>query len=69
MTQTEMIRAHLQSGRDLTPIDALNHYGCFRLAARIKELRNQGLPIETLTEQRDGKVWAKYRLVGQMVLL
>jgi hypothetical protein len=69
MTQTEMIRAHLQSGRDLTPIDALNHYGCFRLAARIKELRNQGLPIETLTEQRDGKAWAKYRLVGQMVLL
>ena len=69
MTQTEMIRAHLQSGRDITPIDALNHYGCFRLAARIKELRNQGLPIETLTEQRDGKAWAKYRLVGQMVLL
>lgn len=69
MTQTEMIRAHLQSGRDLTPIDALNHYGCFRLAARIKELRNQGLPIETLTEQRDGKTWAKYRLVGQIVLL
>ena len=69
MTQTEMIRAHLQSGRDLTPIDALHHYGCFRLAARIKELRNQGLQIETLTEQRDGKVWAKYRLVGQMGLL
>lgn len=69
MTQTEMIRAHLQSGRDLSPIDALNHYGCFRLAARIKELRNQGLPIQTLTEQRDGKAWAKYRLVGQMVLL
>jgi biotin operon repressor len=69
MTQTEMIRAHLQSGRDLSPIDALNHYGCFRLAARIKELRNQGLPIETLTEQRNGKAWAKYRLTGQMVLL
>jgi hypothetical protein len=69
MTQTEMIRAHLQSGRDLSPIDALNHYGCFRLAARIKELRNQGLPIQTLTEQRNGKAWAKYRLVGQMVLL
>ena len=69
MTQTEMIRAHLQSGRSLTPIDALNLYGCFRLAARSKELRNQGLPIETLTEQRDGKAWAKYRLVGQMVLL
>lgn len=69
MTQTEMIRAHLEAGREITPIDALEQYGCFRLAARIKELRNQGLPIETLTEQRDGKAWAKYRLVGQMVLL
>ena len=69
MTQTEMIRAHLEAGREITPIDALEQYGCFRLAARIKELRNAGLPIETLTEQRNGKAWAKYRLVGQMVLL
>ncbi len=69
MTQTEMIRAHLEAGREITPIDALEQYGCFRLAARIKELRNAGLPIETLTEQRNGKAWAKYRLVGQLGLL
>lgn len=69
MTQTEMIRAHLEAGREITPIDALEQYGCFRLAARIKELRNAGLPIETLTEQRNGKALAKYRLVGQLGLL
>ena len=69
MTQTEMIRAHLEAGREITPIDALEQYGCFRLAARIKELRNAGLLIETLTEQRNGKAWAKYRLVGQLGLL
>ena len=67
MTQTEMIRAHLEAGREITPIDALEQYGCFRLAARIKELRNAGLPIETLTEQRNGKAWAKYRLVGKLL--
>jgi hypothetical protein len=69
MTQTEMIRAHLESGREITPIDALERYGCFRLAARINDLRKAGLPIETITEQRDGKAWAKYRLVGQLGLL
>ena len=69
MTQTEMIRAHLESGRDITPIDALEQYGCFRLAARISDLRKAGLPIETLTEQRSGKAWARYRLIGQLGLL
>ena len=69
MTQTEMIRAHLESGREITPIDALQQYGCFRLAARINDLRKAGLPIETITEQLDGKAWAKYRLVGQMRLV
>ncbi len=69
MTQTEMIRAHLEAGREITPIDALEQYGCFRLAARINDLRKAGLPIETLTEQRNGKAWAKYRLVGQLGLL
>ena len=69
MTQTEMIRAHLESGREITPMDALQQYGCFRLAARIKDLRDAGMPIETATEQRDGKAWAKYRLVGQLGLL
>jgi hypothetical protein len=69
MTQTEMIRAHLESGREITPIDALEHYGCFRLAARINDLRRAGLPIETITEQRNGKAWAKYRLVGQLNLV
>lgn len=69
MTQTEMIRTHLESGRDITPIDALQQYGCFRLAARINELRKAGLDIETTTEQRNGKAWAKYRLVGQLQLI
>jgi hypothetical protein len=68
MTQTEMIRAHLQSGRDLSPIDALNHYGCFRLAARIIELRKAGLDIETVTETRNGKKYARYVLRGQAEL-
>jgi biotin operon repressor len=64
MTQTECIRAALLSGSELTALDALNRYGCFRLAARIDELREEGLPIETVIERQGGKRYARYRLVG-----
>jgi len=66
MTQTDAIRAHLLSGRDITPLQALDDYGCFRLAARIDELRKSGLDIETITETRNGKKFAKYKLIGQV---
>ena len=66
MTQTEMIRAHLEAGQTITPLDALNQYGCFRLAARIDELRKDGLDIQTITETRNGKKYAKYKLRGQV---
>jgi hypothetical protein len=62
MTQTEQIREHLLTGRDITPLQALDTYGCFRLAARIDELRQAGLDIETVSEMRNGKKFARYRL-------
>ena len=65
MTQTEAIRRHLQQGRPITPLEALQEYGCFRLAARIDELRHEGLDIETLTQTRNGKRYAVYVLRGQ----
>ena len=46
MTQNEKILNHLRRW-PLTPKEALNHYGCFRLAARIDELRKAGHPIIT----------------------
>lgn len=62
MKQTDAIRAHLLSGRDITPLQALDSYGCFRLAARIDELRKTGMNIETITETRNGKKFARYRI-------
>ena len=46
-TQSELIRQHLESGKDITGLDALNLYGCFRLAARINELKDDGLDIKS----------------------
>lgn len=46
-TQKKQIKAYLLSGKRLTQLDALNLFGCFRLAARICELRNDGMNIKT----------------------
>lgn len=62
MTQTDAIRSYLLSGNSLTPIDALDKFGCFRLAARIDELRKAGLDIETIKEKKNGKSYARYRV-------
>jgi hypothetical protein len=35
----------LKLGTTLTPIEALDLYGCFRLSARIYDLKDQGWPI------------------------
>ncbi len=59
MTQTDAIRSFLLAGNSLTPIDALERFGCFRLAARIDNLRQEGLDIETVKERRNGKSYAR----------
>jgi hypothetical protein len=62
MTQTDAIRSFLLAGNSLTPIDALERFGCFRLAARIDDLRQEGLDIETVKERRNGKSYARYQM-------
>jgi len=61
-SQADSIALYLESGHELTPLEALELFGCFRLAARIKDLRARGLPIETLDRERNGKRYAAYRL-------
>lgn len=62
MSQTEWILENLKHG-PITPIDALQGCGCFRLAARIADLRQAGHDI--ITENRalpNGKTVAAYHL-------
>jgi len=53
---------HLTS-KPITAMDALNDYGCFRLAARINELRMSGHNIKTEIKNQDGKRYAMYHLL------
>lgn len=48
MTQNEQILSHLKEGRAIDPLTALNKFSCFRLAARIKELRAMGHNIMSI---------------------
>ena len=62
MTHLNQIREHLTEGKSITPLEALNKYGCFRLAARISDLRNEGLDIKTELIQKGKMKYAKYVL-------
>ena len=62
--QTQQILAALQAGEKLTPMDALNRFGCMRLGARIWDLRQEGYPIQSADYQTpSGKHVAQYSLV------
>lgn len=69
MTQNDAIKEHLLSGKPITPLDALQNYGCFRLASRIDELRKAGMDIETVTIKRNNKRYASYVLRGQLQMV
>jgi len=55
MSQNKQIADYLNKGKKLTPIEALNKFGCFRLAARIADLRNEGMNIVTKTIKLENK--------------
>jgi len=45
-SQLKQVKNHLLSGKSITPIDALNLYGSFRLAALVHVLRHrEGMDI------------------------
>ena len=63
-SQTKKIKKHLEDGKTITAIEALNDYNCLRLPARIYDLKQQGMNIqrENVRRGRDNKLVAEYRL-------
>ena len=62
MSQSVAILSHLKRWGSIDPMTALDRYGCFRLAARIEELRRVH-HIETEMVERGNKRFARYRLI------
>lgn len=60
MTQAEQILQYLKQGNRITPVDALQKFGCFRLGARIWDLKKQGYNIQTHFVTKNNKTYAEY---------
>jgi hypothetical protein len=59
-SQREQIKKHLLRGWSITPLQALNLFGCMRLASRIGEIEKEGYVIERKMEKKNGKRYARY---------
>lgn len=55
----------MEQGHTITQLEAYHLTGCWRLSGRIKDLRDEGHNIITETETRNGKSYARYRLVKE----
>lgn len=71
-TQCEQILNHLRGHAEgLTTMDAIDLFGCTRLASRIHDLKKLGYDITKLTCQKvrgDGRMvrFARYYMIGDM---
>lgn len=62
-SQASLILRDLRRGRRITPIDALKLYACFRLGARIFDLKKRGHPIQSeRIEVKPGVRVARYSM-------
>ena len=65
MSQKEKILKHLRSGAHITPLEAMGLFGVYRLAARIKDLRDDGHDIVTdIKSDGTGRTYSRYRLAA-----
>jgi len=62
-SQNAKIFSWLENGNTITALEALNMFGCFRLASRIHDLRERGHNInKEMIVQPNGKRVAQYSL-------
>lgn len=47
MTQCEKILRHMRECGPITQAEAISYYGCYRLGARIADLKKQGYKIRS----------------------
>ena len=67
MTQSDMILRYMREYGAITAWEAVREFGCFRLGARIYDLKQAGYPIRTEMETRKNRFgknvsFAKYSI-------
>ena len=63
MSQNAQLKALLKK-QWVTPQTALRHCGCFRLAARVHDLRMQGINVVDRWVERDDTRFKAYKIIG-----
>ena len=63
-SQTDLILEHLKQGNPITSLEAFNKFRCFRLGARIYDLKRKGHKIQKTFVKNDNKMFAEYRLTN-----
>lgn len=61
MSQEEKIYRYMKEHGGITPMEAMEHFRCMRLGARIFDMREKGIMIEN--DPVPGTNCARYRLV------
>lgn len=64
-SQNSQILAWLKRGRTITPLEALQKFGCLRLGGRIFDLREKNVISTTMIEVDGGKRVARYQFVRE----
>ena len=70
MTDKEQVLSYLKAHGSISPLEALAEFGCYRLGARVFDLRRDGHSIETHIEHgidRNGDPmrYARYTLKAE----
>lgn len=62
MTQADKILDYIDRNGFITDAQAASEFDCYRLGARIYDLRKRGVPIITeKARSKKGRVYARYR--------
>ena len=63
-SQNKQIKTYLESGKSITALEALDLFGCFRLASRMNDLKKMGVKFKSEPfYTKDGAKIAKYSLI------
>ena len=68
MSQSKVVLVHLQSGKELSQLEATQKYGILRLGAIIFNLRKEGYKISSRLERKPNRYgntsnYAVYKLI------
>ena len=67
MSQEDMILEYLENHRGITQAEAIEAFGCYRLGARMYDIRESGFTVERVMEEGVNRFGQKVRYARYFV--